>query len=229
MAEELGDIAGMAARTRAAIDERLAARDRAGAVRAALGAVRDEGLPVDALYTRVLSPLLRDTGAAWQQGAERVWEEHFATATVRTIVESLYVDVAERGAAAAPLGKTAVLACPSGESHELGLRMLADRLTLAGWNAIFLGADTPADEIATAARVMKADVVALSVATHYNRLLLRDVVTQLKAELPETRIGVGGPAFAHDSSWPAEDILTEADFGLTSSRDAVAPPREGEA
>ena len=67
-----------AASLRAALDARLAARDRAGAVSAALDAVHDGSIEIGDLYTGVLGPLLVDTGSAWQRGAERVWEEHFA-------------------------------------------------------------------------------------------------------------------------------------------------------
>jgi methanogenic corrinoid protein MtbC1 len=92
--------------------------------------------------------------------------------------------------------------------------MLTDRLNLHGWDAYFLGADTPVDQIVSAARSLDADLVALSAATHYNRMLLRDVIEQLKTALPGVRIGVGGPAFATDRSWPADELLSEAELGL---------------
>jgi MerR family transcriptional regulator, light-induced transcriptional regulator len=203
-----------ATRLRESIDNALAKKDRAAAVKTVLDAVQGNRLGVDELYTRVLVPLLQDTGAQWQEGSTRIWEEHFATSVVRTIVESLAVEVAQTAEHTPRLGKTAVLACPPGEQHELGLRMLADRMTLAGWNAHFLGADTPVEEIAAAARALGADVVALSVATHYNRLLLRESLDRLRALLPDVRIGVGGPAFAHDPEARPEDSITEAELGL---------------
>lgn len=205
-----------AASLRSKIDEHLAKRDRAGAVRAAVDAVRSGDLGVEELYTQVLSVLLMDTGASWQQGSTMVWEEHFASATVRTIIESLALDVAEAATKVPRLGKVAVLACPPEESHDLGLRMLVDRMQLHGWDAYFIGADTPVAEIIAAAISLKADLVALSVATHYNRMLLRDVVDELQARLPGIRIGVGGPAFSLDHTWPAEELLTEAELGLGS-------------
>lgn len=194
----------------------IASRDRTAAVATALSAVREQGLPIETLYTEVLIPMLVSTGAAWLRGETKVWEEHFASATVRTIVESLYLDVAAQAQEVTPLGTTAVLACPPEEAHDLGLRMLADRMTLSGWTVHYLGADTPVDEIVAAANALGADLVALSAATHYNRLLLREVVSVLHRELPDVRVGVGGPAFAADRTWPAADLLTEADLGLGS-------------
>jgi methanogenic corrinoid protein MtbC1 len=217
-----------AARLRTTLDERLVARDREGGVRAAVDAVTSGAVEPDELYTHVLSPLLADTGAAWQQGTTMVWEEHFATAMVRTIIESLFLEVRTKAASVPRLGKVAVLACPPGEFHDLGLRMLADRMQLHGWDAFFLGADTPVDEIVSAAKAFKADLVALSAATHYNRLLLREVVDGLKRSLPGVRIGVGGPAFAQDRSWPADELLSEADLGVGSPTLATPASDEGE-
>lgn len=202
---------------RAVLDDRLLAHDAPGGIRDAVDAVRSDRLDIDTLYTQVLAPLLVDTGAAWQGGETRVWEEHLATAMVRTIIESLYLDVQERASAAHDKKRTAVLACPAGEYHELGLRMLRDRMQLKGWNAIFLGADTPLEEIVAAARSFDADLVAISAATHYNRLMLRRVIDGLRERLPSTQIGVGGPAFCQDTAWPAEDLLTEAGLGLDDS------------
>jgi len=204
---------------RSRIDDALARRDRAGAVDVALYAIRERGLDIDALYTKVLAPLLVSTGSAWQEGNERVWEEHFASATVRTIVEALYPEVMKESSRRPRHGRVVVLACPPGEQHDLGLRMLTDRMQLAGWNAYFLGADTPVAEIAAAANSLGADLVALTAATHYNRLLLREVIDQLKAESPGVRIGVGGPAFATDPEWPSDEILTECNLGLVSPDD----------
>lgn len=211
------DAAIAARNTREQLDDALSRKDRMAAVDTALSAVREGRLGIDELYTRVLAPLLIDTGSAWSQGRTEVWEEHFATATVRTIVEALYPSVVAAAADIPRNGKSIVLACPSGEAHDLGLRMLTDRLTLAGWTAHFLGADTPTGEIVAAARGLHADVVALSVATHYNRAMLREVIGELKHELPGVRVGVGGPAFSHDRSWPADELIDEHILGLDAA------------
>lgn len=199
---------------RSKLDGFLATRDKTAAVSAALDAVRSGNIGIADLYTQVLVPLMTDVGSEWQHGTRAVWEEHLATATVRTIVEALYPDVASAAAAVPATGKLALLAAPSGEQHDLGLRMLADRFMLAGWRVVYLGADTPAEDLADAAERTNADLVVLSAATHYNRTLLRAVLDDLKRRMPNVRIGVGGPAFAHDTAWPAEELLDPADLGL---------------
>jgi methanogenic corrinoid protein MtbC1 len=202
---------------RSAIDAALAKRDRAAAITASLDAVQAGDISVPDLYALVLCPLMTDTGSAWQAGSARVWEEHYATATVRTIVEALAPRVAEESARAPRRDETVLLACPPAEYHDLGLRMLLDRFQLAGYDAHFLGADTPVPEICDAAERLGATLVVLSASTHYHRVRLREVVDSLRKGLPDSvRIAVGGPAFAHDAEGYSDLLLDLGDLGLTS-------------
>lgn len=209
---------------RDALDRALAARDRTAAISAALSAVDSGSIAVADLYTLVLGPLMADTGSAWQAGATRVWEEHYATATVRTIVEALAPHVAQAAAQVPRRGETALLACPPEEHHDLGLRMLLDRFLMGGYDAHFLGADTPVTEICNAAEQLDATLVVLSASTHYHRVKLRETVDALRRGLPaKTRIAVGGPAFVHEAESFADLLLDAAELGLPGH----APHSEG--
>ena len=208
---------GFASRLSASLAASIEGLDRAAAVRACLNAVHSAEIDISDLYTLVLGPLLAHIGSNWQHGTERIWQEHFASHVVRTIVEALYPDV-EREATAVPrVGSSVLLACPPKEQHELGLRMLADRFELAGYGVTFLGADTPLDEIVSAAHATRARLVALSVSTVFERVELRRFIDTLREQLPGVRIVIGGPAFAHDRQWPAEDLLDTQEFGLPGS------------
>ena len=190
---------------RASLDAAIAAYDRPRAVATALEAVADREITIDRLY-RDLSEMLVQIGDAWQQGTAEVWQEHFASGVVRTIVEACAPHVES----VAPPDRTAsvILAAPSDEYHDLGLRMLADRFTLAGWRAHFLGANVPLQQVIAAVDELEADAVALSASTHFHRVRLRDYADTLTAERPDIRVWVGGPAFArrHDD-WPDTMVL----------------------
>jgi len=190
------------------------ARDRSGAVALTLDAVASGRITVPDLYVRVLGPYLAQIGAQWSHGAESVWEEHLASHVVLTIVEALYPAVQREAAQVTATGRTVLLACPPRERHEIGLRMLSDRFELAGWSVTNLGADTPLADIIAAALATRAELVALSVSTLYERVELRCFIDSLRSALPGVRIVVGGPAFAKDRSWPAEDLLDPAELGL---------------
>lgn len=191
-----------------ALSDRLAARDKPGAVSAAVAAVRGGGVSVDQLYRDVLAPLLVGVGARWQSGQVHVWEEHFTSGAVRTIIESLYGEVQQARLSWPPNGRSVVLACPPDEAHDLGLRMLADRFEMAGWTAYFLGPDAPVTEIVEAARDVGAELVCLSVSTHFHRLNAREAYETLRAQLPGVTVAVGGPAFARErDGWTADEIV----------------------
>jgi MerR family transcriptional regulator, light-induced transcriptional regulator len=198
-----------------ALIDRIEALDKAGAVRLALGAVESGRIGVADLYTQVLGPFLTGVGAQWQHGRERVWQEHYASHTVRTIVEALYPTVTLQAAAVQRRGETVLLVCPPKEEHELGLRMLSDRFELAGYRTVFIGADTPIAEIIEAASAVSADIVAMSVSTVFELVELRCFVDQVRAGLPGTRVVLGGAAFTREpGSWPANELLDPAALGL---------------
>lgn len=192
-------------RLRTELDAAVRSYDRSLAVDIALSAIEEGSLTIEDLY-QMLSRTLVDVGAAWQRGTAEVWQEHLATGVVRTIVESC----AQRIERDAPKDRTqtVVLAAPSEEYHDLGLRMLADRFTLAGWRTFFLGADVPPGEVIAAARELATDAIALSASTHYHRTKLFGYVEQIAAAHPGIRLWVGGPAFVHEhDGWPDEMIL----------------------
>ena len=170
--------------------------------------MREGGVSIDQLYRDVLAPLLVCVGARWQSGQLHVWEEHFASATVRTIIEIALRDVQKAHLSWPPNGRTVVLACPPDEAHDLGLRMLADRFEMVGWTAYFLGPDAPVTEIVQAARDVEAELVCLSVSTHFHRLAVRETYDTLRAQLPGVTVAVGGPAFARErDGWTADEIV----------------------
>ena len=196
------------AELRSLLHDRIAAHDRPGAVAAALAAVTGGEIAIPELYD-LLAAYLVDVGTSWKSGETEVWQEHYATAAVRTIVEACHPLLAER--AVAPNGRTVVLATPPEEYHDLGLRMLADRFTLAGWTAHLLGGNVPASELIAAVGELGAEAAVVSVYTHFHRIALKQYVEELKAAHPQLRVWVGGAAFAREhDGWPDDTILDPA-------------------
>jgi methanogenic corrinoid protein MtbC1 len=186
----------------------LAAHDKAAFVRTAVEAVSSGAVGIAQLYREILTPLLVQTGSSWQRGRLSIWEEHLASAMVRTVVEIVYPGVLKAKAAVPPSGRSVLLASPPEEGHDLGLRMVSDRFDMAGWTTYFLGADTPVDDVADAVRRLGVDALVLSSSTHYHRVALRRHVDRLKRELPHVDVWVGGPAFALGADgWAADEVL----------------------
>jgi DNA-binding transcriptional MerR regulator len=103
----------------------------------------------------VVLPLLREIGQRWERNELTVGQEHFAS----HLVERRLLTAA-KGWDTGP-GPLALLACPSGERHTLGLvcfgLLLADR----GWRIAYLGADTPIDQVADMSEALSPTAVVL--------------------------------------------------------------------
>jgi methanogenic corrinoid protein MtbC1 len=170
--------------------ERVASHDRAGLVADSLGAIDAGAIDVPTLYHDVLVPLMKSVGERWQHGEMRIWEEHLASAAVRTVVEALYPRVQELKAASAVPARAVLLACPVGEEHDLGLRMLSDVFEVNGWNTYYLGADTPTVQLADAAKALGVELVVLASVTLFEQVRTREILDELERRLPGVRVVV---------------------------------------
>ena len=115
--------------------------------------------------SEVFVPLLQRIGDEWEGGSLAAAHEHFASQLLRRRLSAL-AGPDERpvdpGPGQAPSTRVALLACPTGERHDLVLLCFALLLKERGWRAHFLGGDTSVSVLARAARVLQADVVVLA-------------------------------------------------------------------
>jgi len=225
------DSATLIQETLESLERCLRAHDRESAVRAVLAAV-DQGLSIEDLHTHVLSPFLASVGRGWQEGRTTVWEEHLIVGAVRAAIEALYPRVLERKARVETVPMTVAFFCPPEETHDVGLRMLADLFDLRGFRTIYIGAGTPVHEMVACVRSVGASVICLSASTHFQKTALHHVITGLRSALPDVRIVAGGPAFAAGVAAGADwqdyvvDSLNELFDELTAQArtGAAAPP-----
>lgn len=112
--------------------------------------------PLEFLEQRA-APFLHAIGDAWERGELDVRHEHFASACLGDFLRTVRLPLEERTS-----GPVAVLATLAGERHGLGLQMSALVFTLAGWDPLVIGVDTPVDQIVALAREITVGAVALS-------------------------------------------------------------------
>jgi DNA-binding transcriptional MerR regulator/methylmalonyl-CoA mutase cobalamin-binding subunit len=133
-------------------------------------------------------PFLVELGERWRSGDLTIYQEHHASERLRDFLVGQW-----RPMASAARGPTAVLACLPGEQHVLALHMVAFVLAQAGWQIVFLGADTPPDQIAAACRQPGATAVALAISVVVDPVDAREDVVALRRVLPaEVELLVGG-------------------------------------
>ena len=116
-------------------------------------------LSTDALANTVLLPVLEQVGERWERGDASVGQEHFATNVVRGRLAGL---ARNWGAGRGPM---AVLACPPDELHDIGLIVFGLALRERGWRIAYLGANTPIETVADAARRLRPNAVVLAALT----------------------------------------------------------------
>jgi methanogenic corrinoid protein MtbC1 len=138
-----------------------------------------------------LGPFLRALGDCWDRGDVEVGHEHFASEYVREFLSSHWRPMSIRSD-----GPRVVCAALPGEEHVLGLHMAAMALSLAGARVIFLGANTPVEDVIRSVGEQGADAVALSAALGVNRKALeRDVKTLVRSLSRGVPVVVGGAGF----------------------------------
>lgn len=138
---------------------------------------------VDTVAGRILLPVMQGIGSRWESGEISVAEEHFATALLRARMLALGRNW---GAGRGPL---ALLACPPGELHDLGLIAFGLMLRERGWRIAFLGAETPIETISDAAERLGPDVVALAAVTEKP---FRDAADRIRTLAASSVVLIGG-------------------------------------
>jgi methanogenic corrinoid protein MtbC1 len=134
------------------------AGDHRGAIELVLERGLRSGVPVPALQLEVVQPAQREIGRLWQENRISVAQEHLATSISQLVVSHLYQHLPRER----PNGKVALVACVEGELHDVGARMGADFLEMAGFTVRFLGANVPLATLERALGEGDVDVLGLS-------------------------------------------------------------------
>lgn len=152
------------------------------------------GVDAGEIYLHLFAPSMVQIGALWEHNQLTVAEEHLATAVTERLIGEL-----------SPLFRTTpnndhriVLGCVQGENHTLGIRMLSDLLTKAGWRVLYLGANVPTEEWPQIVARTNANAVGISV--NSNRLLpeVRRAAMLIRSRLPGICVLVGGAAIVNE-------------------------------
>ena len=134
------------------------------------------------------APFVQRVGKGWEQGELSVSQEHFASARLSDFLGSMWRRLSERNE-----GEICVLAGLPGEPHSLGLSMAAVITAVAGRRIVFLGANTPPEEIIASAQACAAKIVCLSVSEIYDAKQARRLLQTIRKALnPSVRMVVGG-------------------------------------
>ncbi|MDK2909335.1 MAG: MerR family transcriptional regulator, light-induced transcriptional regulator [Bacteroidales bacterium] len=150
----------------------------------------NQGIPIKNIYLNIFQPVQYEIGRLWQKGEISVAQEHYCTAATQTLIANLYKYFLR------PSGdKTMVAACAPGELHEMGLRMLADIFEMEGWHTVYIGANTPVNDLLKLIEKQKPLILALSATLPFNVAALDEIISRIKKAEISTKILVGGLPF----------------------------------
>jgi MerR family transcriptional regulator, light-induced transcriptional regulator len=143
--------------------------------------------PLDFLRGR-LGPLLDEVGEAWAAGRLAISREHFLAERIGDLLRTLRMPFDERAR-----GPLFVLATLPGESHALGLQMVALLLATLGHRVCYLGTEVPVSQVATLVDDLDARAAAVSVSAATRGRRVARQLAQLRRVLPaHVELVVGG-------------------------------------
>jgi MerR family transcriptional regulator, light-induced transcriptional regulator len=160
-----------------------------------LNLLKEKKIELYDLYDFFLRPVLNEFECTSEDEAICIWKEHVRTSIVRTILESTYPYLIEIKKTVEKNHQKVMVVCPSEEFHEVGAIIVTNYFSLAGFDAQYIGANTPKNDILSAVKALKPDYLALSVTNYYNLVVTKQITEQVKGLYPNVKIIVGGNAF----------------------------------
>ena len=134
------------------------------------------------------APFVCRIGSAWEYGEITIAQEHFASEKLEHFLSSQWRKMNER-----KHGPTVLLTTLPGDHHRLGIQMCSVVTALTEAKIIYLGPDTPLEEIVRTVESETTQVVSISIAPTMDKKQVIDDLNTLRALInKETQIAVGG-------------------------------------
>jgi methanogenic corrinoid protein MtbC1 len=177
------------------------------------------------LYQKVISLALNTIVTAELNAPDAIWKEHVRSEITRTVIECCYPHVLKAARAGGQDGRAGkvMIVLPAEEYHELGARMGADFFLINGFDALFVGSNTPREEVISGIAHFKPDFIDIHVVNYYNLFKAKALIQQIRDLDPRVKILASGYAFCQDPGLSAQI----GQVCLIQSFDDIASLREG--
>ena len=134
------------------------------------------------------APLIYRIGTAWECGEITIAQEHFASERLERCLSERWQRMSERRE-----GPRVLLTTLPGDLHRLGLQMCAVITALTGARVMYLGPDTPVEEIVRTASGESVAAISISIAPNMDPGQVTGNLTKLRKHLDSNiEIAVGG-------------------------------------
>ena len=141
------------------------------------------------LYEEIFKRSLYRIGKLWEYNKINISVEHMSTNIIEGLMNELLPEIMsyER------INKRIVISCVENEQHEIGGKMVAAIFEKNCWDTHYLGANTPINDLIRFCKVVKPDVICLSVSIYANNIVLLSEIAELR-EITNIPIIIGGQA-----------------------------------
>ena len=171
---------------------------------------------LNAVLRDALLPCLQQIGEGWADGDVTIAEEHFASQLIRDRLLGL-ARAWDQGR-----GPRVLLACPTGERHDIGLICFGLVLSRSGWRITFLGPDTPVTAMTEAVAAVSPDLIVLA-ATREDRFT--SITESLHALAADADLVLAGPGATSDVAAATGATLLEDAPVAAAQQVAARSPR----
>ena len=175
----------------------------------------NSGFSVKEVYEQYIIPSLAEYECNSDVEEICIWKEHTRTSIIRTILESSYPYLIKQKKE--KINKSIIVACPQLEYHEIGAIINTNFFILEGFDAKYIGANTPSEQIISAVKILKPDYLALSITNYYNIVATKKLIETLKEDNKELKVIIGGQATKN----PLTIAQLKYDYILQSYEDIV--------
>ncbi|NWF74215.1 MAG: MerR family transcriptional regulator [Nitrospirae bacterium] len=159
--------------------------DKAGFERRLNGAVAV--IPFEEAIQRILLPLQRRIGALWHQARSNTAVEHYVTKIVQQKLFSVMNQLPVN-----EFGPRILIACPEGETHEIGAQAVAYIAATKGCHVYYLGPNLPSADLVTFCKTITPDLVLLSLTEVKPEATVLQQLKELELLATRWSVAVGG-------------------------------------
>ena len=159
--------------------------DKAGFERRLNGAVAV--IPFEEAVQRILLPLQRRIGELWHEGHLNIAVEHYVTKIIQQKLFSVMNQLPVN-----EFGPRILIACPEGETHEIGAQAVAYIAATKGCHVYYLGPNLPYSDLVNFCEKISPDLVLLSLTELKQEAATLHHVKQLEQLATRWSVAVGG-------------------------------------
>ena len=183
--------------------------DKAGFERRLNGAVAV--IPFEEAVQRILLPLQRRVGELWHQGRLNIAVEHYVTKIIQQKLFSVMNQLSVN-----EFGPRILIACPEGETHEIGAQAVAYIAATRGCHVYYIGPNLPNSDLVIFGETITPDLILLSLTEVKSEASALQQLKELELLATRWPVAVGG-----QGARAIEDRLRETKIELLDDLTAL--------